>query len=55
VTRRYGIETRRAGDRVESSCAVTLVDGAGALRGRYESDLDGLRRDLRALLSLPAE
>jgi cytochrome oxidase Cu insertion factor (SCO1/SenC/PrrC family) len=54
VARRYGIEVRRAGERVEASCAVTVIDAAGAIRGRYEAgSLDGLRRELRALLSLP--
>ena len=51
VARRYGIEIRRAGDRIEASCAVTLIDAAGAIRGRYGTGtLDGLRRDLRAIL-----
>jgi protein SCO1/2 len=56
VARRYGVETRRAGGRIEASCPVTLIDPVGAIRGRYEAgSLDVLRRDLRALLSLPAE
>jgi len=56
VARRYGIETRRAGDRVESSCAVTVIDATGGIRGRYEAgSLDGLRRDLAAILSRPVE
>jgi protein SCO1/2 len=56
VARRYGIEIRRAGDRIETSCAVTLIDAAGLIRGRYETaKLDDLRRDLRAILLLPAE
>ena len=56
VARRYDVEIRRAGERVEASCPVTLIDAAGAIRGRYEAgSLDGLRRDLRALLGLPAE
>jgi len=56
VAGRYGVEIRRAADRIEAGCAVTVIDSAGAIRGRYEAGaLDGLRRDLRALLSLPAE
>ena len=55
VARRYGIEVRRTGERIESSCGVTVVDAAGLIRGRYEAgSLDSLRRDLRALLSMPA-
>jgi protein SCO1/2 len=55
VARRYGIEVRRTGERIESSCGVTVVDAAGLIRGRYETgSLDSLRRDLRALLSMPA-
>ncbi len=54
VARRYGIEIRRVGARIETTCAVTLIDASGSIRGRYEAgSLDGLRRDLRALLSLP--
>jgi cytochrome oxidase Cu insertion factor (SCO1/SenC/PrrC family) len=56
VAGRYGVEIRRAGDRIEAGCEVTVIDAAGAIRGRYKAGaLDGLRRDLRALLSLPAE
>jgi cytochrome oxidase Cu insertion factor (SCO1/SenC/PrrC family) len=55
VARRYGVEVRRAGDRVEADCAVTLIDAAGGIRGRYRSgSLAPLERDLRALLELPA-
>ncbi len=55
VTRRYGIEVRRAGERVEASCAVTLIDAAGGIRARYEpASLGALAADLRALLGLPA-
>ena len=55
VTRRYGIEVRRAGERVEAGCAVTLIDAAGGIRARYEpASLGALAADLRALLALPA-
>jgi protein SCO1/2 len=55
VARRYGIEVRGAGERIEASCPVTLIDATGTIRGRYEAGfLDGLRGDLRALLALPA-
>jgi cytochrome oxidase Cu insertion factor (SCO1/SenC/PrrC family) len=55
VAERYGIDVRRAGDRVEASCAVTLIDGAGIVRGRYEPPAFGrLAADLRATLGLPA-
>jgi protein SCO1/2 len=55
VARRYGVEVRRAGDRVEADCAVTLIDAVGGIRGRYRSgSLAPLGRDLRALLELPA-
>jgi cytochrome oxidase Cu insertion factor (SCO1/SenC/PrrC family) len=55
VARRYGVEVRRAGERIEASCPVTLIDATGAIRSRYEAGfLDDLRRDLRALLALPA-
>jgi cytochrome oxidase Cu insertion factor (SCO1/SenC/PrrC family) len=55
VARRYGIEVRRAGERVEADCAVTLVDAAGGIRARYApASLAALGRDLRALLGLPA-
>ena len=54
VARRYGIEVRRAGERIESTCAITVIDPAGAIHGRYEAgSLDGLRQDLRTLLSRP--
>ena len=56
VTRRYGIEMRRVGERVEASCAVTLIDGAGVIRARYEpASLGPLTADLRSLLGLPAQ
>jgi cytochrome oxidase Cu insertion factor (SCO1/SenC/PrrC family) len=56
VTRRYGIEIRRVGERVEASCAVTLIDGAGVIRARYEpASLGPLAADLRSLLGLPAQ
>ena len=55
VTRRYGVEVRRAGERVETDCAATLVDAGGEIRARYAlPSLDALERDLRALLGLPA-
>jgi protein SCO1/2 len=55
VTRRYGVEVRRAGERVETDCAATLVDAGGEVRARYTlPSLDALERDLRALLGLPA-
>ena len=55
VARRYGVEVRRAGGRVEADCAVTLVDAAGGIRARYgPASLTALGRDLRALLGLPA-
>jgi protein SCO1/2 len=55
VARRYGIEIRRGGGRTEASCAVTLIDGAGVIRARYEpGSLPALAADLRAILGLPA-
>lgn len=55
VARRYGVEIRRAGARVEADCMVTLIDAAGAIRARYApASLAALGRDLRALLGLPA-
>ena len=55
VTRRYGVAVRRAGERVEADCAVTLIDGDGRIRARHDlGSLVHLGRDLRALLSLPA-
>lgn len=54
VARRYGVEIRRAGERVDADCGVTLIDAAGAIRARYASaSLAALGRDLRALLGLP--
>ena len=54
VARRYGVEVRRTGDRIETDCIVTLIDGAGAIRARYDSrTLGALAADLRALLGLP--
>jgi protein SCO1/2 len=54
VARRYGVAMRRVGERVEGDCAVTLIDGDGRIRGRYElGSLDELDRDLRGLLGLP--
>jgi protein SCO1/2 len=54
VARRYGVEVRRAGDRVEADCTVTLIDAAGVIRGRYgPGSLDGLSGDLHALLAPP--
>ena len=52
VARRYGIEIRRAGDRVEADCAATLIDAAGVIhKSRYRAgSLDALPGDLRALL-----
>ena len=55
VARRFGIDIRRVGGRTESSCAVTLIDGAGVIRARYEPNtLGALATDLRALVSQPA-
>ena len=55
VTRGYGIEVRRTGERVEADCTVTLIDAAGVIRARYEpASLGALAADLRALLGLPA-
>jgi protein SCO1/2 len=55
VARRYGVEVRRAGDRVEADCTVTLIDAGGVIRGRYgPGSLDALPGDLRALLGSPA-
>jgi len=55
VTQRYGIEVRRVGERVQASCAVTLIDAAGGIRARYvPASLGALATDLRALLGLPA-
>jgi len=55
VTRRYGVEVRRVGERVETDCVVTLVDATGVVRARYAlPSLASLERDLRALLALPA-
>jgi protein SCO1/2 len=54
VARRYAVAVRRAGERLEADCAVTLIDGDGRIRGRYELDsLGQLDRELRALLGLP--
>ena len=54
VARRYGIEVRRTGERVESDCVVTLIDEAGRIRARYPpASLAALGRDLRALLGSP--
>lgn len=45
VAGRYGIEIRRAADRIHAGCAVTVIDTGGTIRGRYEAGaLDGLRR-----------
>jgi protein SCO1/2 len=55
VTRRYGVEVRRVGERIETDCVVTLVDATGVVRARYAlPSLASLERDLRALLGLPA-
>jgi len=55
VTRRYGVTVRRTGERVEADCTVTLIDGDGRIRARYDLGAVGeLDRDLRALLGLPA-
>jgi protein SCO1/2 len=54
VARRYGVAVRRGGERVEADCAVTLIDGDGRIRGRYDlGSLGQLGRDLRGLLGLP--
>jgi protein SCO1/2 len=55
VARRYGVGVRRTGERVEADCPVTLIDGAGRVRGRYDREsLDELDGDLRTLLGLPS-
>ena len=55
VAERYGVRIRRAGDRVEADCPVTLIDAGGRIRARYgPGSVDALAGDLRALLSLPA-
>lgn len=55
VARRYGVAVRRAGERVDADCVVTLVDSAGAIRARYgPASFAALPGDLRALLSGPA-
>lgn len=55
VARRYAIAVRRVGERIEADCAVTLIDGDGRIRGRYDLGSSGeLDRDLRALLGLPS-
>ncbi|HWC04736.1 MAG TPA: SCO family protein [Methylomirabilota bacterium] len=55
VTHRYRVEVRRAGERVETDCVVTVIDEQGAIRGRYGPGASGrLAADLRALLGLPA-
>jgi protein SCO1/2 len=55
VTRRYGIEVRRAGEVIEADCVATLIDGDGRIRARYDvASLGQLDRDLRGLLGLPA-
>jgi protein SCO1/2 len=55
VARRYGVTIRRAEERVEADCAVTLIDTAGRIRARYgAASLGELGGDLRALLGLPA-
>jgi protein SCO1 len=55
VARRFGIDVRRTGGRTESTCTVTLIDGAGVIRSRYEpAALGALTADLRATLGLPA-
>ena len=53
VARRYGVEVRRTGGRIETDCIVTLIDRAGAIRARYDlHSLGALPADLRALLGL---
>jgi protein SCO1 len=53
VARRYGVEVRRAGNRVEADCPVTLIDTTGRIRARYgAASLAALGPDLRALLGL---
>ena len=55
AARRYGVEARRVGDRIEADCAVTLIDGDGRIRGRHDlGSLGKARTDLRMLLGLPA-
>ena len=55
VARRYGVETRRAAERVESDCVTTLIDGDGRIRARHDlASLGALGSDLRELLGLPA-
>jgi len=55
VTRRYGVEVQRAGERIAADCVVTLIDAAGGIRARYgPASFDALLGDLRALLGPPA-
>jgi protein SCO1/2 len=54
VTRWYRVEVRRDGGRVHHACAATLIDRAGVVRARYETDdVERLRADLAALLAEP--
>ncbi len=55
AARRYGVEVRRVGERIEADCAVTLIDGDGRIRARHDlGSLGPVRTDLRMLLGLPA-
>jgi protein SCO1/2 len=55
VARRYGVHVRRAGERVDADCAVTLIDGEGRIRARQDiGSLSALDRELRLILGLPA-
>jgi cytochrome oxidase Cu insertion factor (SCO1/SenC/PrrC family) len=55
VARRYGVHVRRAGERVDADCAVTLIDGDGRIRARQDvGSVSALNRELRLILGLPA-
>ncbi|MGH7359618.1 MAG: SCO family protein, partial [Candidatus Rokuibacteriota bacterium] len=55
AARRYGVETRRVGERIEADCVVTLIDGAGRIRARHDlGSIGTIGRDLRALLAVPS-
>jgi protein SCO1/2 len=55
VARRYGVHVRRAGERVDADCAVTLIDGDGRIRARQDvGSVSALDRELRLILGLPA-
>jgi cytochrome oxidase Cu insertion factor (SCO1/SenC/PrrC family) len=55
VARRYGLTVRRAGERVDADCVVTLIDGDGRIRARQDGgSLKALDHVLRGVLGLPA-